>query len=187
MLSHQVIVQGCGSVGKSAITIRFVHDMFVSKYDPTIEDSYRKPFQLAGEHFVLEIVDTAGTDQFASMRDLYMKNGDAFLLVCAIDKRASIEDIKQLRSEILDIKNGQPPMVIAVNKVDLPVERHEISEAEIQQLSKRFNVPYFFTSAANNTNINEVFVSLSEQIVQGVLSGSKKSRNMKKSSRCALL
>jgi Ras-related protein Rap-1A len=79
--SFQVIVQGCGGVGKSALTIQFVQNVFVSKYDPTREDSYRKPYQVGGEHFMLEIIDTAGTEQFSAMRDLYMKNGDGFLLV----------------------------------------------------------------------------------------------------------
>ncbi len=33
---------GSGGVGKSAITVRFMSDVFVTDYDPTIEDSYRK-------------------------------------------------------------------------------------------------------------------------------------------------
>ena len=35
--------------------------IFVEKYDPTIEDSYRKPIEVDGSQYMLEIVDTAGT------------------------------------------------------------------------------------------------------------------------------
>lgn len=82
--------RGSGGVGKSAITVRFVHSYFVEKYgkggenrqavtkasrrrqadhcripppDPTIEDSYRKIVTVDGVTATLEIMDTAGTEQ----------------------------------------------------------------------------------------------------------------------------
>ena len=50
-LSRSVqVVLGGGGVGKSALTIRLVTDNFLSEYDPTIEDSYRK--QVRGSRVV---------------------------------------------------------------------------------------------------------------------------------------
>lgn len=48
-------------VGKSALTVQFVQGIFVEKYDPTIEDSYRKQVEVDGQQCMLEILDTAGT------------------------------------------------------------------------------------------------------------------------------
>jgi small GTP-binding protein len=57
----RIVVLGSGGVGKSALTVQFVQSLFVEKYDPTIEDSYKKTTQVDGEMCVLEILDTAGT------------------------------------------------------------------------------------------------------------------------------
>ncbi|CAG8830687.1 4967_t:CDS:2, partial [Gigaspora rosea] len=56
-------------------TVQFVQSMFIERYDPTIEDSYKKQIEIDNQICVLEILDTAGTEQFAAMKDLYMKNG----------------------------------------------------------------------------------------------------------------
>ncbi|RCN30705.1 Ras family protein, partial [Ancylostoma caninum] len=75
MREFKVVVLGSGGVGKSALTVQFVSSTFIEKYDPTIEDFYRKEIEVDGQPCVLEILDTAGTEQFSSMRDLYIKNG----------------------------------------------------------------------------------------------------------------
>lgn len=75
MREYKLVVLGSGGVGKSALTVQFVQGIFVEKYDPTIEDSYRKQVEVDNSQCMLEILDTAGTEQFTAMRDLYMKNG----------------------------------------------------------------------------------------------------------------
>ena len=58
---YKIVILGGGGVGKSCLTFRLVHDQFVEKYDPTIEDSYRKDnFDVDGEQMSIEILDTAG-------------------------------------------------------------------------------------------------------------------------------
>ena len=61
MEEYKIVVLGSGGVGKSALTIQFVQGFFVDKYDPTIEDSYRKQVVVDGKQCILEILDTAGT------------------------------------------------------------------------------------------------------------------------------
>jgi len=60
MREFKVVVLGSGGVGKSALTVQFVSGCFMEKYDPTIEDFYRKEIEVDNLPCVLEILDTAG-------------------------------------------------------------------------------------------------------------------------------
>ncbi len=66
METMRLVLLGSGGVGKSCITIRYVQDSFVLEYDPTIEDSYRRQVEVDGQQVMLEILDTAGTEQFTA-------------------------------------------------------------------------------------------------------------------------
>ena len=101
MREYKIVVLGSGGVGKSALTVQFVQGIFVEKYDPTIEDSYRKQVEVDGQQCMLEILDTAGTEQFTAMRDLYMKNGQGFVLVYSITAQSTFNDL-QVRARILN-------------------------------------------------------------------------------------
>lgn len=71
MREYKIVVLGSGGVGKSALTVQFVQGIFVEKYDPTIEDSYRKQVEVDGQQCMLEILDTAGTVSY-SVRYIYL-------------------------------------------------------------------------------------------------------------------
>ena len=68
-----------GGVGKSALTIQLIQNHFVDEYDPTIEDSYRKQVVIDGETCLLDILDTAGQEEYSAMRDQYMRTGEGKL------------------------------------------------------------------------------------------------------------
>jgi hypothetical protein len=72
---YRIVVVGAGGVGKSALTVRFIQGNFVEKYDPTIEDSYRKQVAVDGVACLLDIMDTAGQEEYSALRDQYMKTG----------------------------------------------------------------------------------------------------------------
>ncbi|CAJ0748843.1 14892_t:CDS:2, partial [Entrophospora sp. SA101] len=103
---YKLVVLGSGGVGKSAFTVQFVQSMFVERYDPTIEDSYRKKVEIDNRICMLEILDTAGTEQFTAMRDLYLKNGHGFILMFSIIDQSTIHDLVEIREQIIRVKNS---------------------------------------------------------------------------------
>eukprot|EP00117_Sycon_ciliatum_P014855 scpid70040/ scgid1749/ Ras-related protein Rap-1b len=106
MREYKLVMLGAGGVGKSALTVQFVQGIFVEKYDPTIEDSYRKSVDVDGQQCMLEILDTAGTEQFTAMRDLYMKNGQGFALIYSIQSQQSFSELGNMREQILRVKDA---------------------------------------------------------------------------------
>ncbi len=54
---------------------------YCGSYDPTIEDSYAYETTINGLPQSLEIMDTAGSEQFGGMQALYLKTGEAFIMV----------------------------------------------------------------------------------------------------------
>jgi len=158
---YSFVIVGSGSVGKSAITVRFIQGSFVERYDPTIEDCYLKQIDVDGIPCVLDIMDTAGQENYKALRDSYMKKGQGFLLVYAVTTPISFTAAQNIHKEILRIKEGQPdiPIVLAGNKVDQQNER-EVKTAEAEGWAKQVGVGYIETSAKTNHNITEAFFLL---------------------------
>jgi len=162
---YKIVVLGSGGVGKSALTVQFVQNIFVEKYDPTIEDSYRKQIELDGQTCMLEILDTAGTEQFTAMRDLYMKNGQGFALVYSITSQSTLQDLNEIREQILRVKDAEDvPLILIGNKCDLEGER-AVGREQGQALARSWgNVQFMETSAKSKINVREMFDDLVRQI-----------------------
>ena len=105
MAEYRLVVVGGGGVGKSALTIQFILNHFVQEYDPTIEDSYRKQVVIDDETCLLDVLDTAGQEEYSAMRDQYMRTGQGFALVYSITSRESFEELRAFRNQILRVKD----------------------------------------------------------------------------------
>merc|ERR1712093_729985 len=116
--------------------------------------------EVDGKQVMLEILDTAGTEQFTAMRDLYMKNGQGFVLVFSIIAISTFNDLPDLRVQDMD----SVPMVLVGNKCDLQDQR-VISTDQGQQLAAKFgNCSFLESSAKTKTNVSEIFYDLIRQI-----------------------
>ncbi|KAJ3432318.1 ras-like protein [Anaeramoeba flamelloides] len=162
-----IIVAGPGSVGKSAITLQFITQTFVQDHDPTIEESYQKTVTLNNKSFPLEIQDTAGQEEYSTLRSHNFRAGHGFLLIYSVDNRKGFEEIEEFRKEITRAKDcDNVPIVLCANKIDLPSEEHEVSKKEGQDLAKNYQVPFIETSAKEVINIDEAFQSIVKLVVE---------------------
>uniref|UniRef100_A0AAX7V0M5 Zgc:55558 n=1 Tax=Astatotilapia calliptera TaxID=8154 RepID=A0AAX7V0M5_ASTCA len=183
MTEYKLVVVGAGGVGKSALTIQLIQNHFVDEYDPTIEartggaalsarlcmkhqdeeDSYRKQVVIDGETCLLDILDTAGQEEYSAMRDQYMRTGEGFLCVFAINNSKSFEDVHLYREQISRVKDSDSvPMVLVGNKSDLSTRTVKTQQA--QELARSYGVPFVETSAKTRQGVEEAFYSLVREI-----------------------
>lgn len=158
LTTYKLVVVGDGGVGKSALTIQFFQKMFVEDYDPTIEDSYIQHTDIDGQWCILDVLDTAGQEEFSAMREQYMRTGDGFLVVYSVTDKGSFENVPQFHELILRVKDRTSfPMLLVANKVDL-VHQRSITEEQGKDMAGRFNIPYIETSAKDPPqNVDKAF------------------------------
>jgi len=163
---HKVIVVGAGGVGKSALTLRFMYDNFHEEYDPTSADSYRKNITVDSQDIQLDILDTAGQEEYAAMRDNYYRTGEGFLCVFAVTMKDTFHQIPNFHEQILRVMETEDmPCVIVGNKVDL-AEKRQVSLEEAQKMAADLKCPYFETSAKTNVNVEKAFFELVRRVMQ---------------------
>nr|P38976.1 RecName: Full=Ras-like protein RAS2; Flags: Precursor [Hydra vulgaris]CAA50187.1 RAS2 protein [Hydra vulgaris]prf//2204244A ras 2 gene [Hydra vulgaris] len=184
---YKLVVVGGGGVGKSALTIQFIQSHFVQDYDPTIEDSYRKQCVIDDKVAHLDILDTAGQEEFSAMRDEYMRTGEGFLLVFSVTDRSSFDEIPRFHTQILRVKDIEEfPMILVGNKSDLENER-TVSTAEAQELGRKLKVSYLESSAKQRINVDAAFHDLVRAIRNANKASVEPLRKKEKSRRCIVL
>ncbi|KAH3885852.1 GTPase HRas [Dreissena polymorpha] len=184
MTEYKLVVVGAGGVGKSALTIQLIQNHFVEEYDPTIEDSYRKQVVIDGETCLLDILDTAGQEEYSAMRDQYMRTGEGFLCVFAVNNAKSFEDINQYREQIKRVKDAdEVPMVLVGNKVDL--QSRFVDTRQAKQIADNYNIPYVETSAKTRQGVDDAFYTLVREIRVFKDKKGKSKKNKKKT--CGML
>ncbi|BFU23933.1 Ras family GTPase [Entamoeba histolytica HM-1:IMSS-B] len=165
--TYKLVMLGGGAVGKSAITVQLVSGHFVQIYDPTIEDSYRTSISVDGEMVSLDILDTAGQEEYSALRDQYMRSGDGYVIVYSITSTTSFLEANGFREQLYRVldKDVSEHVSIALcgNKCDLESER-QVQTNEAKNLAEQWKVLFFETSAKAKINITETFQALVKDI-----------------------
>uniref|UniRef100_A0A0K0G1X4 small monomeric GTPase n=1 Tax=Strongyloides venezuelensis TaxID=75913 RepID=A0A0K0G1X4_STRVS len=188
---YKVIMVGSGGVGKSALTLQFMYEEFVEEYEPTKADSYRKKVVLDGEECSIDILDTAGQEDYSAIRDNYYRSGEGFVCVFSITDAESFDATNEFREQILRVKNSDTsiPIILVGNKSDLD-EQRALPLQQMLQRAEQWNVPYIETSAKTRTNVDKVFYDLMREIkrrkvgtLNGTGNGSEENGGKKKANR----
>lgn len=163
---RKICVMGYSRVGKSSLTIQFVNNNFPDSYEPTIASTFIKRFQINNVHYSLEVMDTAGQDEYSIMSSGY-DGMDGYILVYDITNRKSFEVCHHIFDKLLEMKGesslNHVPIVLVGNMKDLHTRR-VIPTDEGQRQAQEWHCGFIESSAKNNENIRELFEMVIKKI-----------------------
>ncbi|KAJ2725270.1 RAS1 protein [Coemansia sp. Benny D115] len=161
---YKVVMLGTGGVGKSMITTRYINGNFSNDYDPTIEDSYRKECTLDNRTCVLEILDTAGQEEYIALRDYHIRSGDCFVVVYSITDPRSLDEAEVIVNQVYQTKESAlVPIVIVGNKTDRENDR-KVATTEGREVAKRMGTGFYEVSAKTGHKIGNIFTQCVRRI-----------------------
>jgi GTPase KRas protein len=135
---------------------------------------------------MLEVLDTAGQEEYIALRDQWIRDGEGFVLVYSISSRQSFARIQKFHHQIQRVKEsslsgsptypgsplsassngslfGPAPVMLVGNKCDRVTER-EVSTQEGSALARSLGCDFVEASAKNCVNVERAFYDVVRQL-----------------------
>ncbi|TPX61105.1 hypothetical protein PhCBS80983_g01386 [Powellomyces hirtus] len=171
-------------VGESPVSVYQPYEAFT--YDPTIEDSYRKQVVIDDQPCILEVLDTAGQEEYTALRDQWIRDGEGFLLVYSITSRSTFERVERFKQQITRVKDTDSvPLMLIGNKCDKVAER-EVSKEEGQHMARRLHCEFMETSAKTCLNVDKAFYNV-VRMIRHLKNGTTRPGEKQKKKLCTIL
>ena len=168
IVQRKICMLGDFAVGKTSLVRRFVYNKFDFDYLATIGVQIsRKEVVLdsaQARRATLVLWDLAGGETFSQMEESYYRGGAGALLVADVLRPETISILNTYASNFLRV-NPDARLAIAFNKIDLLPDPESI-QRRADDLSARWDAPYFLTSAANGAQVEEVFSTLTRGVIK---------------------
>jgi small GTP-binding protein len=157
----KVVLVGSAGVGKTCLIHRWISDRFNAYQPPTVACGVQSvPISIDGVSYTIEVFDTAGQEQFATLTPQYVRGAQGALIVFSMTEPESLRDVPKWKELVENASSSPVPIVIAANKADLP---SQVSDDDISQIIG--DLTYFQTSAENGSYVDDAFAALVDAAV----------------------
>ena len=158
--SYKIILIGDSSVGKTSILNSYLKKNTTPS--STIGTEFAKKY-VDKYKLHLQIWDCAGQERYRALCKVYFRATDICILVFDLSNPSSLKSLRDYWiNTYLENATKSYKFILVGNKSDLPIT---IDYNIIWQLSKTYNMKYIETSTVNKTNIDSIFNTACEFIL----------------------
>ncbi len=163
----QLLIIGDSTVGKTSILSRFANGTFNSNYLATVGlDNFTKDEIIDNKTVRIKIWDTAGQERYKALTKGFFRNAQGIMIVYDVTNAETFENltiwIKSI-NEHMGTDTENIPSIVIGNKVDS--EEREVKFEEAELFAKKYNYPYFETSAKTGENIDQTIRFLVKEVI----------------------
>lgn len=164
MKSGKIVVVGDGACGKTCLLEVFKSDKFPEEYIPTVVDNFVKEVKYdENKSISLALWDTAGQEDYDTIRPLSYRGTDLVMLCYTIDNKKNLENISS--KWLMEVKNYCPSAgyILVGLKEDLKYEdgvdkSNLVSSEDGKQWAEKIKALDFVEcSALTRKNVDLVF------------------------------
>lgn len=161
----KLLLIGDSGVGKSSLLLRFSDNSFSGSYITTIGVDFKiRTLVLDGERVKLQIWDTAGQERFRTITSTYYRNTHGVIVVYDVTNPESFVNVKRWLHEIT--QNCDSVCTVLVGNKDDDPSRKRVETADAKRFSDQMGVRMFETSAKENRNVEEMFLSVTRLVLR---------------------
>lgn len=162
MDSIKCVVIGDGAVGKTCLLISYAKGTFPSDYIPTIFDNYATKITIADKEVSLQLMDTAGQEDYDRLRPLSYGNASVFLICFSLASPNSLQSVKERWYPELKRHSPKVPFILVGTQSDRrrgSTTPNMVTQEEGQRMASDLGaVSYVECSAKTRDNLRDVFV-----------------------------
>ena len=164
--TFKAVILGDSGVGKTALVTRWTTGSFSPQIRATVGANHqRKRVTIDKQEVDIFLWDTAGQEVFQALTPLYARSSSAAIITTSVDLPDSFKNIDKW-IELLNTSTEElPPIILAVNKVDLESERVVTTE-EGQDYADKKGLIFYEVSAKTGEGIDMLFRYLTENLVK---------------------
>lgn len=150
---RKVLLLGGANVGKSALMARFLEDIFLEYYEPTLQHTQKKVIHFHRESIELEIVDIDGCSEFTIFNfNKFAKGIHGYFLIYNIANKVSFELVKTINSKLNSLVGSGVPRILVGTQNDS--KNREVKYEEGKALAEDIGCPFIETTAKNDNDNN---------------------------------